>query len=63
MGRGANAVWLVTLLLVSLLPLSSNSLMSPHHALDEGPVIATSGASSLTIAFSNGPYQDDDVKG
>ena len=63
MGRGANAVWLVTLLLVSLLPLSDLSLMLPGGELEEGPVVAASGASNLTIAFSNGPSQDDEVKG
>ena len=63
MGRGANAVWLVTLLLVSLLPLSVLSLMQPGGELEEGPVVAASGASNLTIAFSNGPSQDDEVKG
>ena len=63
MGRGANAVWLVTLLLVSLLPLSDLSLMQPGGELEEGPVVAASGASNLTIAFSNGPSQDDEVKG
>ena len=63
MGRGANAVWLVTLLLVSLLPLSDLSLMQHGGELEEGPVVAASGASNLTIAFSNGPSQDDEVKG
>lgn len=63
MGRGANAVWLVTLLLVSLLPLSDLSLMQPGGELEQGPVVAASGASNLTIAFSNGPSQDDEVKG
>jgi len=62
MGRGAVAFWLVGLLFLSLLPLSHPE---PDGAsvLSEEPNVARSGASNLTIAFSNGPTQNDVVKG
>ena len=62
MGRGAVAFWLVGLLFLSLLPVH-------HPELTEAPVlseehdVARSGASNLNIAFSNGPTQNDVVKG
>ena len=60
MGRSSAAVWLVTLLLFSFLP-------SMHHSsvetLGDSVDAHRSGASGLNIAFSNGPAQDDDIKG
>ena len=60
MGRSSAAVWLVTLLLFSFLP-------SMHHpsveTLGDSVDAHRSGASGLNIAFSNGPAQDDDIKG
>ncbi|MEC7508497.1 MAG: hypothetical protein VX965_05595, partial [Candidatus Thermoplasmatota archaeon] len=60
MGRSSAAVWLVTLLLFSFLP-------STHHpsveTLGDSVDAHRSGASGLNIAFSNGPAQDDDIKG
>ena len=62
MGRGAVAFWLVGLLFLSLLPLSHPEL-DGGSVLSEEPNVARSGASNLTIAFSNGPTQNDVVKG
>ena len=60
MGRSSAAVWLVTLLLFSFLP-------SMHHpsveTLGDSVDAHRSGASGLNIAFSNGPAQDDEIKG
>ena len=60
MGRGTTSVWLVLLLLCSLGPMPSSSIQSTTYLEDTTPVAS---ASSLTVAFSNGPAQDDDVKG
>ena len=62
MGRSVAAVWLVSLLLCSLLPVS-DPLASRGDILSEESQVAASGASNLNIAFSNGPAQDDDIKG
>ena len=62
MGRSVAAVWLVSLLLCSLLPIGDH-LASGGDALNETSPVAASGASNLNIAFSNGPAQDDDIKG
>lgn len=62
MGRSVAAVWLVTLLLCSLLP---NGWLGPCpvEELDDSLTVAGSGASNLVIAFSNGPAENDEVKG
>ena len=62
MGRSVAAVWLVSLLLCSLLPIGDH-LTSSGDTLNETSPVAASGASNLNIAFSNGPAQDDDIKG
>ena len=62
MGRSVAAVWLVSLLLCSLLPIGDH-LASGGDTLNETSPVAASGASNLNIAFSNGPAQDDDIKG
>ena len=60
MGRSSAAVWLVALLMCSFLPAThppaSDALIDTIEAKQ-------SGASGLVIGFSNGPAQDDDVKG
>ena len=63
MGRSASAVWLVALLLCSLFPADPTSVMSSPEILSESPTVAATGVSGLSIAFSNGPVEDDDVKG
>ena len=60
MGRSSAAVWLVALLMCSFLP-ATNPVDST--ILDDTPEIHQSGASGLNIAFSNGPAQDDEIKG
>ena len=60
MGRSSAAVWLVALLMCSFLP-ATNPVNST--ILDDTPEIHQSGASGLNIAFSNGPAQDDEIKG
>ena len=62
MGRSVAAVWLVALLLCSLVP---NGLQntSTVDELDDSPTVAASGASNLVIAFTNGPAENDEVKG
>jgi hypothetical protein len=62
MGRSVAAVWLVTLLLCSLLPNGWLS-NSPVEELEDSFDVAASGASNLVIAFSNGPAENDEVKG
>ena len=59
MGRSSAAVWLVTLLLCSYLPASSPA----STVLDTAQNVHESGASGLSIAFSNGPAENDEVKG
>ena len=60
MGRSSAAVWLVALLVCSFLP-ATNPVVPT--ILDDTPEIRQSGASGLNIAFSNGPAQDDEIKG
>ena len=60
MGRGTTSVWLVLLLLCSLGPMPSSPNQTTTY-LEETTTVSS--ASSLTVAFSNGPSQDDDVKG
>lgn len=60
MGRSSAAVWLVALLMCSFLP--ATNPVAPT-ILDDTPEIHQSGASGLNIAFSNGPAQDDEIKG
>ena len=59
MGRSSAAVWLVSLLLCSYLP----ALSPPSTILDNTQSVHASGASGLSIAFSNGPADGDEVKG
>ena len=60
MGRSSAAVWLVALLMCSFLPATHPSA---HNALADINETKQSGASGLAIGFSNGPAQDDDIKG
>ena len=60
MGRSSAAVWLVALLMCSFLP--ATNPVGPTILVDTLET-SQSGASSLTIAFSNGPAQDDEIKG
>ena len=60
MGRNSAAVWLVALLMCSFLPATHPP---DHNALAEVNEARQSGASGLAIGFSNGPAQDDDIKG
>ena len=62
MGRSVAAVWLVTLLLCSLMPVGLHDA-SPVEDLADAPVLGASGASNLAIAFSNGPAEGDEIKG
>ena len=60
MGRSSAAVWLVALLMCSFLP-ATNPVVPT--ILEDTPETSQSGASGLNIAFSNGPAQDDEIKG
>ena len=60
MGRSSAAVWLVALLMCSFLPATHPPL---HKTLADVNETEQSGASGLAIGFSNGPAQDDDIKG
>tara|TARA_B100000683_G_scaffold4183_1_gene4350 strand:+ start:2897 stop:4714 length:1818 start_codon:yes stop_codon:yes gene_type:complete len=60
MGRSSAAVWLVALLVCSFLP-ATNPVVPT--ILEDTPETSQSGASGLNIAFSNGPAQDDEIKG
>lgn len=60
MGRSSAAVWLVALLMCSFLP-ATNPVVPT--ILEDAPETSQSGASGLNIAFSNGPAQDDEIKG
>ena len=60
MGRSSAAVWLVALLMCSFLPATHPPV---HNALADVNETKQSGASGLAIGFSNGPAQDDDIKG
>ena len=56
-------MWLVALLLCSLLPTYTPHAPPSATILDHEPMVARSGVSSLNIAFSNGPTQDESVTG
>ena len=60
MGRSSAAVWLVALLMCSFLPAAHPPA---HNALADVNETKQSGASGLAIGFSNGPAQDDEIKG
>ncbi len=60
MGRSSAAVWLVALLMCSFLPATNPVIPS---ILEYTPETSQSGASGLNIAFSNGPAQNDEIKG
>ena len=62
MGRGAAAFWLVGLLVFSLLPIQHQGPME-QPSLEGDVVVARSGASNLNIVFSNGPAENDVIKG
>ena len=63
MGRSSAAVWLVTLLLCSLLPVAKHHSTVEHLSLNDAVVVEASSPSNLAIGFSNGPAQSDEVKG
>ena len=63
MGRSSAAVWLVTLLLCSLLPVAKHHSTVEHPSLNDAVVVEASSPSNLAIGFSNGPAQSDEVKG
>ena len=62
MGRGAAAFWLVGLLVISLLPIQHQGPME-QPSLENDVEVARSGASNLNIVFSNGPAENDVIKG
>ena len=63
MGRSSAAVWLVTLLLCSLLPVATHPQPLEPMTLEGEVVVEASSPSSLAIGFSNGPAQNDEIKG
>jgi len=63
MGRSSAAVWLVTLLLCSLLPVATHPQHVEPTTLDDEVVVEASSPSNLAIGFSNGPAQNDEIKG
>ena len=63
MGRSSAAVWLVTLLLCSLLPVATHPQHVEPSTLDDEMVVEASSPSNLAIGFSNGPAQNDEIKG
>ena len=63
MGRSSAAVWLVTLLLCSLLPVAKHHSTVEPPSLNDAVVVEASSPSNLAIGFSNGPAQNDEVKG
>ena len=63
MGRSSAAVWLVTLLLCSLLPVAKHHSTVEHLSLNDAVVVEASSPSNLAIGFSNGPAQSDEIKG
>ena len=63
MGRSSAAVWLVTLLLCSLLPVATHPQPFEPMTLEGEVVVEASSPSSLAIGFSNGPAQNDEIKG
>lgn len=62
MGRMA-ATWLVALLLCALVPSSLPFKNAAAPSLADHETVAQTGASSLTVVFSNGPVQDESVTG
>lgn len=62
MGRVA-ATWLVALLLCALVPSSLPFENAAAPSLADHETVAQTGASSLTVVFSNGPVQDESVTG
>ena len=56
-------MWLVALLLCAVLPTHTPHALSSAEILDDEHAVASSGVSSLNIAFSNGPTQDESVTG
>ena len=62
MGRMA-ATWLVALLLCALVPSSLPFENAAAPSLANHETVAQTGASSLTVVFSNGPVQDESVTG
>ncbi len=56
-------MWLVALLLCAVLPTHTPHALPSAEILDDEHVVASSGVSSLNIAFSNGPNQDESVTG
>lgn len=62
MGRMA-ATWLVALLLCALVPSSLPFENAAAPSLADHETVAQTGASSLTVVFSNGPVQDESVTG
>ena len=62
MGRMA-ATWLVALLLCALVPSSLPFENAAAPSLADHETVAQTGASSLTVVFSNGPGQDESVTG
>ncbi len=63
MGRSSAAVWLVTLLLCSLLPVATHPQHVEPTMLDNEVVVEASSPSNFAIGFSNGPAQNDEIKG
>ena len=63
MGRSSAAVWLVTLLLCSLLPVATHPQHVEPTTLHDEVVVEASSPSNLAIGFSNGPAQNDEIKG
>ena len=61
MGRAVVAVMLTALMVAALVPAAWPS--TPPAVLHEVNPVAYNTPSDLDIAFSNGPYQDDDIKG
>ena len=62
MGRSSAAVWLVALLMCSFLPVP-NTRPTVEPRFSQRCRGCRSGASGLAIGFSNGPAQDDEIKG
>lgn len=63
MGRGVLAIWLSAVMLCALVPLSAPEPSSNPEVLTSTSTVFSSSPSNLSIAFSNGPTLDDDVKG
>ena len=63
MGRGVLAIWLSAVMLCALVPLSAPAPSSNPEVLTSTSTVFSSSPSNLSIAFSNGPTLDDDVKG